>query len=516
MKPAPLLARFGFIVAFALLAMFSLTATRAVDPSPSAPWLPASAEKLPRWRGFNLLNMFMLQNQKPFEESDFRIIHDLGFNFVRLPMDYRIWIVDGDWTRINDKALEPLDQAIAWAEKYHVHVCLNFHRAPGYTVAQPSESRSVWTDPEAQRVCALHWAAFARRYKGIPNERLSFDLFNEPANIGPQVYAAVVAKMAAAIRAEDPDRLIIADGLSYGNVPCPDLIPLHVAQATRGYNPMWLTHYRASWIGGSDSWPVPTWPRSRVLDSQFLYGPFKPDLQSPLVLRGNFPAGTRIELVVGTVSSQARLVVHADDQVIFSQPFVSGPESKEGEKVVYIPQYKCYQNIFNKTETITLAQPATSLNISNDEGDWVTLAKLSVQPSPASPVFSIEPTGDYGQKQRTLTFDPSQPQQPWSPAESFDRAWLQREHIAPWKALEAKGVGVFVGEWGCFNQTPHDVALRWMEDNLANFKEAGWGWALWNLKGSFGILDSDRPDVTYENYQGHKLDRQMLDLIQRY
>jgi len=505
-----------FVFALGLLAVLQLTGAGAVESGPSGQWLPASAEKLPRWRGFNLLGMFMLQNHKPFEESDFRMIHELGFNFVRLPMDYRIWIVDGDWNKINDKALEPIDQAIAWGEKYHVHVCLNFHRAPGYTVAQPPESLSVWTDPEAQRVCAMHWAAFARRYKGIPNERLSFDLFNEPSKIDAKVYATVVAKMAAAIRAEDPNRLIIADGLSWGNVPCPELIPLHVAQATRGYNPVWLSHYRASWMAGSDTWPAPTWPRSHILDSPYLYGPFKPELQSPLALQGNFPAGTRLEMMVNTVSVKGRLIVRADDQVIFDKAFVSGPDSKQGEKVVYISAYQCYQNVFNESETITLSHPASRFNISNDEGDWMTLGRLTAQVSLSSPVYPLDLAGDYGQKQKTLTFDASQPQQAWTPAEVFDRAWLKREHIEPWKALEAQGVGVFVGEWGCFNQTPHAVALRWMEDSLANFKEAGWGWALWNFAGSFGILDSGRSDVVYEDFQGHKLDRQMLDLLQRY
>jgi endoglucanase len=42
------------------------------------------------------------------------------------------------------------------------------------------------------------------------------------------------------------------------------------------------------------------------------------------------------------------------------------------------------------------------------------------------------------------------------------------------------------------------------------------GWALWNFRGSFGILDSDRKDVQYEDFHGHKLDRQMLTLLQKY
>jgi len=53
-----------------------------------------------------------------------------------------------------------------------------------------------------------------------------------------------------------------------------------------------------------------------------------------------------------------------------------------------------------------------------------------------------------------------------------------------------------------------------MRDVLDLWKEAGWGWALWNLRGGFGILDSARSDVQYEVFRGHKLDRQMLKLLQ--
>ena len=60
------------------------------------------------------------------------------------------------------------------------------------------------------------------------------------------------------------------------------------------------------------------------------------------------------------------------------------------------------------------------------------------------------------------------------------------------------------------------MALRWLEDVLRNYREAGWGWALWNFRGSFGILDSERADVEYEDFHGHKLDRRMLELLLKY
>ena len=46
--------------------------------------------------------------------------------------------------------------------------------------------------------------------------------------------------------------------------------------------------------------------------------------------------------------------------------------------------------------------------------------------------------------------------------------------------------------------------------------DANWGWALWNFRGSFGILDSGREDIRYEDWHGHKLDRQLLELLRKH
>jgi endoglucanase len=36
------------------------------------------------------------------------------------------------------------------------------------------------------------------------------------------------------------------------------------------------------------------------------------------------------------------------------------------------------------------------------------------------------------------------------------------------------------------------------------------------FRGSFGILDSDRADVQYEDFNGRKLDRKLLQLLQEF
>ena len=278
---------------FLLLSFLLLPVACLGDPSAELP--AASPDDLPRWRGFNLTEKFHRDwSNGPFVESDFRWIHELGFNFVRLPMDYRVWIEGDDWTKYNEEVLKEIDQAIAWGKRYGIHVSINFHRAPGYTVAKPPERLSLWKDAEAQEVCAAHWAMFAKRYRGIGNERLSFNLFNEPAGVEEEVYVEVVKKIVGAIRKEDPDRLIISDGLEYGRRPAMGLAGLRLAQATRGYVPGDLSHHQASWAGGTKDDPTPSWPRPKANGTLFspTKGEVSAEAREPLVLEGPFEQET--------------------------------------------------------------------------------------------------------------------------------------------------------------------------------------------------------------------------------
>jgi endoglucanase len=60
------------------------------------------------------------------------------------------------------------------------------------------------------------------------------------------------------------------------------------------------------------------------------------------------------------------------------------------------------------------------------------------------------------------------------------------------------------------------VVLAWARDLLGLWKDAGWGWAMWNFRGGFVIIDSERADVAYEDFHGHKLDRKILAILQQF
>jgi hypothetical protein len=82
-----------------------------------------------------------------------------------------------------------------------------------------------------------------------------------------------------------------------------------------------------------------------------------------------------------------------------------------------------------------------------------------------------------------------------------------------WRRVEKRGARIHIGEFGCFNSTPNDIATRWMRDLLSVYKEFGWGYALWNFQGAFGIVDHNRPNSQLESIRGYNVDRTQLELL---
>ena len=344
--------------------------------------------KLPKWKGFNLLDFFSPDpsNARPTTKEEYLLwMSDWGFDFVRIPMAYPAYIKfdrsepihPRRVTKFDKKEVEKVDRLVYLAHKYGLHVSLNLHRAPGFCVnAGFQEPYNLWKDPEALKAFCRHWKFWAKRYKHISRDKISFDLLNEPCmpedpndqhtkkpGVPGHLYRNLVLESIKVIRGQNPDHLIIADGNSVGRDVIPEIMDLDVAQSCRGYNPGIISHYKAPWVfKDSSNLPEPKWP--------------------------------------GQVGDR----------------YLS--------KQILVDMYK------------------------------------------------------------------------------------------PWIKLKEKGIGVHCGECGCFNKTPHDVFLAWFKDVLGILGENGIGFALWEFRGSFGLLDSGRQDVAYEDWYCHKLDRKLLTLLQ--
>lgn len=348
--------------------------------------------RLPRWRGFNLLDYFSPAPSRrgpaaQTTEDDLRWMRDWGFDFVRLPMAYPRYVRHDPSRQITPEEVLAIDEAavdeiaalVASANRFGLHVSLNLHRAPGYCVnAGFHEPYNLWRDQAALDAFCFHWKMWARRFREVSSELLSFDLVNEPSlredmndqhgrrsTVPGEIYRKVAKAAAEAIWEERRDRLVIADGNDVGASVIPEIADLDIAQSCRGYFPHYISHYRAPWVfRNPDDAPVPVWP------------------------------------------------------------------------------------------------------------------------------------GSMGGR-------------------TYSRTDLE-EFYRPWIELVRKGVGVHCGECGCWRETPHRVFLAWFQDVLEILTPAGIGYALWNFRGDFGILDSGRTDIEYEDWHGHRLDRGLLDLLRRF
>lgn len=369
----------------------------------TSPLTPRASNRLPRWRGFNLLDFFSPdpRNHRPGTTEDhLRWIADWGFDFVRFPMAYPYYldidrtkpVTPEDVLRIDPKRVDEIDRLVALAHKHGLHVSLNLHRAPGYCVnAGFREPYNLWRDQAALDAFCFHWSMWARRYAGVSPERISFDLVNEPSmredmndqhskrgSVPGADYRRVAMAAAAAIRAANPAHLVVADGNDTGSTVIPELADLNIAQSCRGYHPGIISHFKAPWaFKDVDNLPVPVWP--------------------------------------GTIE---------------------------------------HRNVDAATGKVTV---------------------------------------------RT---------------EKLGREMLEKFY-QPWIDIMKQGVGVHCGECGCWNKTPHAVFLAWFGDVLDILTSNGIGYALWQFDGDFGVLNSGRADVAYEDWHGQKLDRKLLDLLKK-
>jgi endoglucanase len=222
--------------------------------------------------GFNAQWAFLTsRNEEPLEPNrrmlDF--MAQYGFNFLRIPIDYRFWmesVTPENIGKINHKFLDMVDRYVEESIARGIHISINLHRAPGYVITGwETEATNLWEDAIAQDAFESLWTEATVRYRGLHPTKMSFDLVNEPPDIGQRGFARdkhehLIRRIHAAIREIDPQRIVVINGLAGGHLAMPELADLDAIHSGRGYQPMLVSHYRAEWWDGSIGMPVPTYP----------------------------------------------------------------------------------------------------------------------------------------------------------------------------------------------------------------------------------------------------------------
>jgi endoglucanase len=83
---------------------------------------------------------------------------DLGFNFVRMPTDYRFWTRDFDYFHPDESVLAYFDRYLEACRARGLQMCLILHRAPGYCINRNDlERHNLWLFPVAKVEFVFLW-----------------------------------------------------------------------------------------------------------------------------------------------------------------------------------------------------------------------------------------------------------------------------------------------------------------------------------------------------------------------
>ena len=154
-------------------------------------------------------------------QADIRFIKQSGFNSVRVPFSYRLFVSD---ERLEGPGYELLDRVVDWCRREGLYVILDMHAAPGGQTGDNIDDSFgypfLFESSESQELTVNLWRKIAARYRNEPAV-IGYDLLNEPiahyfdtALLNPRL-EPLYRKIVAGIREVDRNHIIFLGGAQW-------------------------------------------------------------------------------------------------------------------------------------------------------------------------------------------------------------------------------------------------------------------------------------------------------------
>ena len=159
-------------------------------------------------------------------QEDIRFIKQSGFNSVRIPFSYRLFVSAAGSPKLEGDGYRLLDDVVAWCKKEDLFVILDMHAAPGGQTGDNIDDSwgypYLFESDESQELTVGIWQKIATRYRNEPTV-IGYDLLNEPiahyfdtATLNPKL-EPLYRKIVAGIRKVDTNHLIFLGGAQWSN-----------------------------------------------------------------------------------------------------------------------------------------------------------------------------------------------------------------------------------------------------------------------------------------------------------
>jgi endoglucanase len=182
--------------------------------------LIGASEAATFWEGFR--NSYITQ-------ADFARIASLGFNSVRLAMNARLLLPEGQ-ADFDEKEFQRLRDVVDWSTAQGLYVIFDMHGAPGGETGtniddDANDRPELFTNTANQERLVTLWTEIARRFADSTNV-LGYDLLNEPlpGTTTPNFLALYRAQLwplyqriSQAVRTVDPNHVLIVEGGNWAN-----------------------------------------------------------------------------------------------------------------------------------------------------------------------------------------------------------------------------------------------------------------------------------------------------------
>ena len=183
--------------------------------------------------------------------DDIALMHELGFDHMRLSIDPAIFDCAGSWQDCD--RVKMLDAVVAKALAEELAVIIDVHPNGQF-------KHDLSADNSAAEKFRLLWGAIAGHFAFSNPEMVIFEVLNEPEDRDPYRWTGIEARIIEEIRRHAPKHTIVVSGARYSDigelVMLPQFSDDNLIYNFHYYEPHLFTHQGASW-------GVPFWIKLR-------------------------------------------------------------------------------------------------------------------------------------------------------------------------------------------------------------------------------------------------------------